>query len=120
MDGGKLPAHAERSMRHHTDIHHSLADALAEMARPLPRKRGAGQTPAGRDVAVVVAVPRYPLIRLQARRIDGNSIAIVSSASGAMRDAGVAQEETSAFVREALSGSYEHVLRTTMAYVTLD
>ena len=37
-----------------------------------------------------------------------------------MRDAGVAQEETEAFEREALSGSYEHALRTTMAYVTME
>jgi hypothetical protein len=61
--------------------------------------------------------PRYPDIQVQLSGEDGNAFAILGRTAGALRDAGVPQEEIDAYFAEATSGDYDHLLQTTMAWV---
>jgi hypothetical protein len=49
---------------------------------------------------------------------DGNATAIVGRTRTALRRAGNSQEVVDGYVEEALSGSYDHVLATTLSYTT--
>jgi hypothetical protein len=48
---------------------------------------------------------------------DANAFAILGRTAAALRKARVAQEEIDGFFAEATSGDYDHLLRTTMAWV---
>ena len=48
---------------------------------------------------------------------DGNAFAIMGAVTKAMRRAGVPKETIDAYRSEAISGDYNHLLRTTMEYV---
>jgi hypothetical protein len=48
--------------------------------------------------------------------IDGNALALVGQCKRAARKAGWTSEQTQAFVKEALSGDYDHVIQTCMKY----
>jgi Domain of unknown function (DUF4314) len=61
--------------------------------------------------------PRYPDIQVQLSGGDGNAFAILGRTAGALRAAGVPQEEIDAYFAEATSGDYDHLLHTTMAWV---
>lgn len=60
---------------------------------------------------------KYPDITVQLVGNDGNAYAILGSVQRALRQAGVAAEEVSAFHQEATSGDYHHLLRTAMRWV---
>jgi hypothetical protein len=47
---------------------------------------------------------------------DGNAMAIMGRATGAMRRAGFTEEERNEYTTEAMSGDYDHLLMTTMSY----
>ena len=51
---------------------------------------------------------------------DGNAFAIMGRVRAAMRKAGVAKEIQDAYLKEATSGNYDHLLATTMKYVNTD
>ncbi len=61
--------------------------------------------------------PRYPDVQVQLSGEDGNAFAVLGRTAGALRRAGVAQEEIDAYFAEATSGDYDHLLQTTMAWV---
>ena len=60
---------------------------------------------------------RYPDINVPLVGIDGNAFSIMNAVSGALRDAGVSKEERDEFMNEAMSGDYNHLLRTCMEWV---
>jgi hypothetical protein len=62
--------------------------------------------------------PRYPEVQVQLSGEDGNAFAILGRTSVALRAAGVSQEEIDAYFAEATSGDYDHLLQTTMAWVS--
>lgn len=63
---------------------------------------------------------RYPEITVQLTGQDGNAFLIIGRVQKALRRGGVPAEQVSEFVAEATSGDYDNVLRTAMAWVTVD
>jgi hypothetical protein len=61
--------------------------------------------------------PRHPEVQVQLSGQDGNAFAILGRTAGALRQAGLPQEEIDAYFAEATSGDYDHLLQTTMAWV---
>jgi hypothetical protein len=61
--------------------------------------------------------PRYPDIQVQLTGQDGNAFAILGRTAGALRQAGLPQEEIDDYFAEATSGDYDHLLQTTMRWV---
>jgi hypothetical protein len=61
--------------------------------------------------------PRYPDVQVQLSGEDGNAFAILGRTAGALRRAGVLQEEIDQYFAEATSGDYDHLLSTTMRWV---
>lgn len=60
--------------------------------------------------------PKYPDITVKLTGEDGNAFAIIGAVSKALRRGG--QPEAAAeFQAEAMSGDYDHLLQTAMAYV---
>jgi hypothetical protein len=60
---------------------------------------------------------KYPWLEVELTGQDGNAFAIVGNVSRAMRDAGIPVEQIDAYRAEAFAGDYDHLLRTTMAWV---
>lgn len=65
-------------------------------------------------------MPKYPNITVQLSGQDGNAFNIIGRVSAALRRAGVSQKERTAFMKEATSGLYDHVLQTAMAWVKVE
>ena len=63
--------------------------------------------------------PKYTGVCLHLSALDGNALGIVGAARRALQTVGAAPEEIETFVEEALSGDYNHVLRTTAEWVGL-
>ena len=61
--------------------------------------------------------PRYPDIQVQLTGQDGNAFAILGRTTGALRRAGLPQEEIDDYVAEATSGDYDHLLQTNMRWI---
>ena len=61
--------------------------------------------------------PRYPDVQVQLTGEDGNAFAILGRTAGALRRAGVPQEEIDEYLAEATSADYDHLLQTTMGWV---
>jgi len=64
-------------------------------------------------ITVEVPEPR-PAIRLSGK--DGNAFAILGTVTAALKKAGCSKEHRDAFMREAMSGDYDHLLQTCMKY----
>lgn len=62
--------------------------------------------------------PKYPQVKVKLVGEDGNAFAILGRTVKAMRKAGVERSETDAYYEEATAGDYDHLLRTTMNWVT--
>lgn len=69
---------------------------------------------------------KYPEIEVQLSGIDGNAFAIIGAVSKALRrglivdggyTAGQIADEVRHFTEEAMSGDYDHLLQTCMAWV---
>ena len=71
----------------------------------------------GRKAKVSNSDVKYPNIRVQLTGQDGNAFFILGCVKGAMRKGGVPQEEVDAYMKEATSGDYNHLLATTMRWV---
>lgn len=54
--------------------------------------------------------PKYPYITIQISDADGNAFAILARCRRALVDAGAPSEEISAFLSEASSGNYAHLI----------
>jgi hypothetical protein len=63
--------------------------------------------------------PKYD-ITVQLSGNDGNAFAILGAVGKAMRRAGVPKSEIDAYTAEAMSGDYNDLLRTSMAYVNVE
>ena len=64
-----------------------------------------------------MTTPRYSEIEVELTGSDGNAFAVVAKVMHALRRNGVSIEERDEFVDEAMSGDYDHLLRTAMAWV---
>ena len=64
--------------------------------------------------------PKYPDVEVRLTDVDGNAFSVIGAVTGAMRRAGIPQEERDAFVEEASSGNYDHLLQTAMKTVTVN
>ena len=60
---------------------------------------------------------KYPDVHVQLVGNDGNAFSILGNVSREMRRGGVPREEIDAFMDEAMSGDYDHLLRTCMEWV---
>lgn len=64
--------------------------------------------------------PKFPKVKVHLVGEDGNAFAIIGRVRKALDDAdGPTREDIQAFVKEATSSDYDHVLATCMAYVTV-
>ena len=60
---------------------------------------------------------KYPEIEVQLTGGDGNAMIVIGTVTRALRRNKVPKEEIDAFVAEATSGDYDHVLQTCMKTV---
>lgn len=60
---------------------------------------------------------KYPNIEVELIGQSGNAFAILGAVSKALRRGGVPKDEIDAFMAEATSGDYDHVLATVMDWV---
>ncbi len=60
---------------------------------------------------------RYPEVEVGLSEEDGNGFMIIGRVSTALVRAGVDLEERDEFRKEAMSGDYDHLLQTVMAWV---
>ena len=67
----------------------------------------------------MTATPRYPAIRFRAEDLDARPLALVGAVCSALRRAGAPPADVERYAADALSADYDHVLRTTMGWVTL-
>jgi len=63
---------------------------------------------------------RYPEITVRLVGVDGNAFAILGTCRQSARQAGLSQKEISAFVEEATTGDYDHLLATCMRWFTVE
>ena len=56
-------------------------------------------------------------IQVQLIGQDGNALAVLGCVRRALRKAGVSKEEINQYLKEATSGDYDNLLRTTMDWV---
>ena len=56
-------------------------------------------------------------IQVQLIGQDGNAFAVMGSVQRALRKAGASKEEINQYLKEAMSGDYDNLLRTTMDWV---
>ena len=63
---------------------------------------------------------KYDDIRVQLTGTDGNAFAVIGRVNKALKRAGILVAERDQFVREAMSGDYDHLLRTCMKWVRVD
>ena len=64
--------------------------------------------------------PRHPGVVVELIGQDGNAYAILGAVRRAMRRAGIPREEYESYFTAATSGDYDHLLRTTMEWVTIE
>jgi len=60
--------------------------------------------------------PRFPKARVQLSGRDGNSFSIIARVQAALKKAGATEAEIKEFCDDAMSGDYDHVLQTCMAW----
>lgn len=61
--------------------------------------------------------PLFPDVTVILTGRDGNAFSVLGSVQDAMRRAGIDKKTISEYLDEAMSGDYDHLLRTTMKYV---
>lgn len=60
---------------------------------------------------------KFPDIKVELTGQDGNAFSILGRVSKAMRKAGRSDKEVKEFCDEAMTGDYDHLLRTCMEWV---
>ena len=63
-------------------------------------------------------VKQKPTIRLVGK--DGNAFAIMGAVSKALKSNGYSKEEVNEYMKEAMSGDYDHLLQVTMRWVEVE
>jgi hypothetical protein len=62
---------------------------------------------------------KYPEITIPLEGEDGNAFAILGRVSRIAKREGVSKEEIQQFMDEAMSGDYDHLLRTVMRWFSI-
>lgn len=62
---------------------------------------------------------KYPDVTVTLTGIDGNALTIIHAVSLALRHNGAPPSDIGAFVTDATSGDYDHVLQTAMRWVVV-
>jgi hypothetical protein len=62
---------------------------------------------------------KYPAIKVKLVGQDGNAFAIMGAVKSALKKHGVSKEEIDAYLKDSMSGDYNHLLQTAMAWVTV-
>ncbi len=62
--------------------------------------------------------PKYPHVRVDAAKEDGNAFAILNRTETALRMAKIPASERREYLQEALSGDYEQLLSVTKRWVS--
>lgn len=62
-------------------------------------------------------MPKFPHIKVKLTGEDGNAFSILGRMKTSMRKAKVSKEEIDAFMKEAMSDDYDHLLQTCMDWV---
>lgn len=62
---------------------------------------------------------KYPEIVIPLEGEDGNAFSILGRVSRIAKQEGVSKEEIKAFMDEAMSGDYDHLLRTVMRWFSI-
>lgn len=62
---------------------------------------------------------KYPEIEVELVGKDGNAFSIMSAVVKSLRRNGISEEECSSYKLEAMNGDYNHLLATTMNWVTV-
>lgn len=68
---------------------------------------------------MTTTTPRYPNIEVQLTGEDGNAYNLLGIVQRAMRRANVPETECKEFIDAAMSGDYNHLLRTCMDWVSV-
>jgi hypothetical protein len=67
-------------------------------------------------------MPKYPNVKITLGDLDGpdgNAFMILGKVTGALKKAGVPKDEVDAFLKDATSGKYDHLLATAFAWVNI-
>jgi len=62
---------------------------------------------------------KYPEIEVELIGRDGNAFSIIAAVTRSLRRNKVSEEEISSYKTEAMNGDYNHLLATTMNWVTV-
>jgi len=62
---------------------------------------------------------KYPEIEVELTGQDGNAFAIMGAVQKALRKAEVPKEQIDEYLKESMSGDYDNLLRTAMAWVSV-
>ena len=62
---------------------------------------------------------KYPEIEVELIGRDGNAFSIIAAVTRSLRRNKVSEEEISSYKTEAMNGDYNHLLATTMSWVTV-
>lgn len=61
-------------------------------------------------------MPKYPNVTVKLTGVDGNAFMLIGACAKAARKNGLTKERIDEFTDEAMSGDYNHLLRTCMSY----
>lgn len=64
-------------------------------------------------------MPKYPKIKVRLIGADANAFSIITKVSNALQRNSVDEKEIDEFKEEAMSGDYNHLLRTVMKWVNV-
>jgi hypothetical protein len=67
----------------------------------------------------VTTEPKYPHVKVKLVGRDGNAFAILGCVARAMRRNGISDADVKAFMAEATSGDYDHLLATALRWVSV-
>lgn len=73
--------------------------------------------PPPKKIAAPATGPLFPHVHVQLTGADGNAMVIVGKVRRALDKHGVSGDVAETFVRQALSGDYDHVIQTCMRWV---
>lgn len=63
---------------------------------------------------------KFPDVTVQLTGQDGNTFMIISRTTRELKRGGATKQEQDEFMQEAMSGDYDHVLQTVMAWVNVE
>ncbi len=64
-------------------------------------------------------MPKFPHIVVPLVGLDGNAFSILGRVQKALRSGGVSKKDIDAYMKEAMDGDYNHLLRVTMDTISI-